>query len=87
MRGFGVNHFGGVFDARLVRIYQIIGSSPEILGSRGVGRAAVSVGLWSFDAEAQARLAPRSEISAAQSRRWFDVSFGPMEQFQCAING
>lgn len=87
MRGFGIDHFVGVFDARMVRIYRITGSSPDILGSRGVGRAAVSVGLWSFDAEAQARLAARSEISAAQSRRWFDAGFGPVEQFQCAING
>lgn len=34
MSGFGVAHFAGVFDARMVRIYRLIGSSPEILGPR-----------------------------------------------------
>ena len=35
MQGFGVEHFVGVFDARMVRIYRMIGSSPEVLGSFG----------------------------------------------------
>jgi N-acyl-L-homoserine lactone synthetase len=52
MQGFGVQHFVGVFDARMVRIYRMIGSSPEVLGSQGEGRDKVSVGLWGFSSAA-----------------------------------
>ena len=80
MRGFGVDHFVGVFDARMVRIYKRVGSSPEVLGTDGTGRGAVSVGLWSFNAVAQARVAARAGISPAQSRAWFERSFGSRPQ-------
>ena len=77
MKGFGVRHFVGVFDARMVRIYSRVGSSPEVLGSMGEGRERISVGLWEFDAEAQKRVATRAGILPARSRSWFDLSFGP----------
>lgn len=76
MNGFGVRHFVGVFDARMVRIYSRVGSSPEVLGSVGEGRERISVGLWAFEHEAQARVATRAGISPAQSRAWFERSFG-----------
>ena len=37
LRGFGIEHLVGVFDARMVRIYRMIGSSPEVIGTKGVG--------------------------------------------------
>ena len=76
MRGFGVQHFVGVFDARMVRIYRMIGSSPEVLGSTGEGRDRISVGLWEFTDEGQAKVAARAGISPEQSRFWFDQAFG-----------
>jgi acyl homoserine lactone synthase len=76
MKGFGVEHFVGVFDARMVRIYRMIGASPEVLGSMGKGRDQVSVGLWSFDPQAQNRVARKSGISPQMSRQWFEQSFG-----------
>lgn len=76
MQGFGIRHFVGVFDARMVRIYRMIGSSPEILGSAGEGRDRISVGLWGFCASVQARVARRAVISPEQSRFWFDQAFG-----------
>ena len=76
MRGFGISHFVGVFDERMVRIYRMIGSSPEVLGSEGVGRDRISVGLWDFSEDAQARVAARAGISPAQSRGWFEARFG-----------
>ncbi|MEM7520084.1 MAG: acyl-homoserine-lactone synthase [Pseudomonadota bacterium] len=76
MQGFGVKHFAGVFDARMVRIYRMIGSSPEILGSVGEGRDQISVGLWEFTEDAQAKIAARAGVTAAQSRFWFDQAFG-----------
>lgn len=84
MRGFGVQHFVGVFDARMVRIYRMIGSSPEVLGSQGEGKDRIAVGLWSFDEIAQARVAKRAGISPLQSRSWFEAAFGKMGQGEWA---
>lgn len=76
MQNFDIHHFAGVFDARMVRIYRMIGSSPDILGSTGEGRDKISVGLWHFAPDAQARVAARAGVSLALSRLWFDRSFG-----------
>lgn len=76
MLAFGVEHYVGVFDARMVRIYRRIGAEPEVLGAQGAGRARIAVGLWEFNAEAQARVARASGITLDMSRRWFERSFG-----------
>lgn len=76
MQGFGVKHFVGVFDARMVRIYRMIGSSPEVLGSQGKGREQISVGLWDFTDEAQALISARAGVTPEQSRFWFDQAVG-----------
>ncbi|QFT59001.1 Acyl-homoserine-lactone synthase [Sulfitobacter sp. THAF37] len=76
MHGFGIRHFVGVFDARMVRIYRMIGSSPDVLGAAGQGRDRISVGLWGFCGAAQERVARRAGISPEQSRFWFDQAFG-----------
>ena len=77
MQGFGIRHFVGVFDARMVRIYARLGAAPEILGSRGEGRDRISVGLWSFSAAIRDRLARRAGIAPALVRQWFETAFGP----------
>lgn len=77
MRGFGVEHFVAVFDARMVRIYRRLGASPEVLGQTGSGRAMVAVGLWEFTDAAQARVAARAGIAPDTSRSWFEAAFGP----------
>lgn len=76
MQGFDVKNYVGVFDARMVRIYRMIGSSPEILGSTGAGRDKISVGLWSFTAESRDSIAHKAGISPELSRLWFNRSFG-----------
>jgi acyl homoserine lactone synthase len=76
MENFEVDHFVGVFDARMVRIYRMIGSSPEVLGSQGQGRDQISVGLWQFDPTAKAAVAERAGVTPQLSRQWFDRSFG-----------
>lgn len=76
MSGFGIRHFVGVFDARMERIYRLIGSSPEILGSCGEGREKISVGLWKFSEEAKLQIARKVGISPEISRLWFNRSFG-----------
>jgi acyl homoserine lactone synthase len=86
MTGFGIRHFVGVFDARMVRIYRMIGSSPEVLGCDGEGRDKISVGLWEFTPEAKAQIARRSGISPELSRLWFDRAFGPSVGRQMALS-
>jgi acyl homoserine lactone synthase len=83
MNGFGVRHFVGVFDARMVRIYKRVGSSPDVLGSVGEGRDQISVGLWAFELDAQARVAERAGIPPSISRAWFNRAFGeaPITEF------
>lgn len=87
MQGFGVAHFVGVFDARMVRIYRMIGSSPQVLGAEGEGRDRISVGLWAFDKAAQTRVAERAGITAAQSRQWFEYAFGQTPEIPFAKTG
>jgi len=81
MQGFGIKHFVGVFDARMVRIYRMIGSSPQVLGSQGQGRDRISVGLWDFTPQAQAFVSARAGITPEQSRFWFDQAMGFSHQY------
>ena len=76
MRGFGLTHLLGVFDARMVRIYKMIGASPEILGSEGGGRHKISVGLWPYRAQDRLRVLRRAGVSSEISEAWFARSFG-----------
>lgn len=80
MEGFGLTHIAGVFDARMIRIYRLIGSSPEILGSEGAGRERISVGLWPFSQADCARVAERAGIPRELSRMWFNAAFGKAER-------
>ncbi|MBI6628694.1 acyl-homoserine-lactone synthase [Pontibaca salina] len=80
MANFGIRHFVGAFDARMVRIYRAIGSSPEILGAEGEGRERISVGLWKYTSEARARVATRAGLSPELSTLWFERAFGAMPQ-------
>ncbi len=86
MTNFGIRHFVGVFDVRMQRIYRLIGSTPEVLGSQGEGRARISVGLWEFTPEAQARVAEKAGISPEISRIWFNRSFGMPAQQRRALS-
>ena len=87
MQNFGVHHFVGVFDARMVRIYRMIGSSPEVLGTTGEGRDQISVGLWHFAPDAQARVAKRAGVSLTLSKLWFDRAFGARTRVPLACTG
>ncbi|QUJ76904.1 autoinducer synthase [Sulfitobacter albidus] len=86
MQGFGITHFVGVFDARMVRIYSRVGSSPEVLGSVGEGRERISVGLWSFAPEDQAKVAARAGITPARSAEWFARAFGRKTGGELAVS-
>ncbi|MCP5072050.1 MAG: autoinducer synthase [Rhodobacteraceae bacterium] len=76
---FGLRHAVGVFDPLMVRIYRALGWSPEILGSVGVGRQRISVGLWEFSESVRSRLAKGAGIPPELSTHWFNQAFGVME--------
>lgn len=86
MTGFGIRHFVGVFDARMQRIYRVIGSSPDLLGTEGTGRDRISVGLWEFTAEAKRKIGLRAGISPQLSRLWFDLAFGGAQVSEVAMS-
>jgi len=75
-RGFGVSQCVGVFDARMIRIYRMIGASPKVLGSTGEGRNKISVGLWTFDPVDRMKVLMRAGISSALSEHWYARAFG-----------
>lgn len=75
MQRFHLQHFVGVFDARMVRIYRWIGASPTVLGTEGTGKDAISVGLWEFTDEGLERLQKKSGVSSDLMRIWFDQAF------------
>ena len=85
MRAFSLTHLLGVFDARMIRIYKMIGASPVVLGSTGTGREQISVGLWAYSAEDRMKVLRRAGLSSAISEQWFNRSFGhPVAQRKAA---
>lgn len=75
-RGFGIIQCVGVFDARMVRIYRMIGATPDVLGSSGTGREKISVGLWTYDPLDRMQVLARAGISSALSEHWYARAFG-----------
>lgn len=53
-----IDHLAGVFDPKMVRIYKLLGATPEILGTADHFGETVHVGLWQFD-ETHARALER----------------------------
>lgn len=76
MEEFGIEHFVGVIFAHMGRVFRRIGSEPEILGTQGEGRDAISVALWETTAETQAAVAKSAGVTRDMSKRWFALSFG-----------
>ncbi len=66
----GLSHAIGVFDARMVRIYKRLGWPPAILGTQGIGRDAISAGLWSFEAALRPVLLARAGLSPDELAEW-----------------
>ena len=76
MRGFGLTHLLGVFDARMIRIYKAIGAEPEVLGGSGEGRDRIHVGLWPFRPLDRLGVLRRAGVSSDISELWFRRAFG-----------
>lgn len=74
--GVGLSHAVAVFDARMVRVYRALGWPPTVVGSEGVGDAAISVGLWEFSTAIRDRLERRAGLPAGRAAEWFEAAFG-----------
>lgn len=72
---FGLEQSIGVFDARMPRIYGRIGWMPDVIGTSGEGRDAISVGIWHITEEARAEISARCGIPLEVVAGWFDASF------------
>lgn len=77
--GLDLDFLIGVFDARMVRIYQRLGWSPSVLGTVGEGREAISSGLWHISEAVATKLAEKAGIPRAQSRLWFHMAMEARE--------
>ncbi len=76
MTQFHLAHFVGVFDARMERIYRLLGVNPDVIGVSGEGATRIGVGLWEMQASAWPGTLKKVGVSRETSRRWFDNSFG-----------
>jgi acyl homoserine lactone synthase len=83
--GQGLEHAVGVFDARMVRIYRGLGWEPEVLGTQGAGREAISVGLWEFLPRYRPALLARAGLTDEIVRHWYARAFGTPASLLAAV--
>ncbi|MBV7408031.1 acyl-homoserine-lactone synthase [Maritimibacter sp. DP1N21-5] len=74
MAAMKLQHFVGVFDARMERIYRLMGLEPDVLGRVGEGRDRIGVGLWSMEEAAFAPTLAKVGVDRATSRAWLRYS-------------
>ena len=67
----GIAHAVGVFDERMIRIYQRLGWSPTIVGSGGTGADRISVGLWDFAKLPYDTLCKNAGLERHAPKDWF----------------
>lgn len=82
---FGIEQALGVIYAKTVPIYRRIGIMPDIIGTDGNGRDAISVGLWPMTVEARAEISRRAGIPLHVMAEWFDASFPERAQARALL--
>lgn len=65
MRAFGITQLVAVFDEPMIKAYNRIGASPEILGEAERFGGKVFGGLWTYDHKIQAHLEKRAGLDPA----------------------
>lgn len=80
MDEFKLDHFVGVFDPRMERIYRLMGLSPDVIGRAGEGRDEIGVGLWQMHKDAFAPTLAKIGIDRATSKAWLRKAFAPIPQ-------
>lgn len=61
-----IDHFVGVFDEKMERIYRVLGSPPTVLGRHETQNGKIGVGLWEFDRQTYQRMLRNAGISESQ---------------------
>lgn len=61
-----IDHFVGVFDEKMERVYRAIGASPNVLGRKQTKSGHIGVGLWEFDLENYQRLLRKARLSECE---------------------
>ncbi len=83
--GLGLKQAIGVFDTRMTRIYRRLGWPPNVLGTEGAGRAAISAGIWNYDRMLRPGLLQRAGIPSELSSAWFERSYEGMSELAEAV--
>ena len=68
-----IDHFVGVFDERMERVYRTIGATPDLLGKHTTQYGTIGVGLWEFDQENFFALCRKARITPEQLDWYFDA--------------
>ena len=71
MLGSGVEQCLGVFDQRMIRIYRLLGSSPNLIAQTGQGKEFIGIGLWTLDAVQREQICQIAEVEPQESEQWF----------------
>jgi acyl homoserine lactone synthase len=80
---FGLSQAIGVIYARCVGLYRRFGHMPEVIGTGGEGREAISVCVWEISETARAEISRRCGIPESVFGYWFDKSFSATCAEEC----
>ena len=69
-----IDHFIGVFDGRMERIYGAIGAAPTVLGRQPTSNGTIGVGLWEFDCVRYQRLLTKANLSSLDLDWYYESS-------------
>ncbi|WP_306115998.1 MULTISPECIES: acyl-homoserine-lactone synthase [unclassified Roseovarius] len=58
-----IDHFVGVFDDKMERVYRALGSSPTVLGRRQTKNGKIGVGLWEFNEPEYQKMLQSAKVS------------------------
>jgi len=72
---FHLKHAVGVFDPRVSRLYRSLNCCPEVIGSSGLGRNKIQVGLWHLSEEMRVGLCDETGITPELSSLWLKQAF------------
>lgn len=84
---YSVGHCLGVFDARMISIYRMIGASPDIIGECGKGKDYIGIGLWRLCDSARQTVSKIARVCPTESQVWFEqnrASLNAPENFSIA---
>ncbi len=67
-----IDHFVGVFDDKMERVYRALGSSPTVLGRRQTKNGKIGVGLWEFNKNKYQKMLQNARVSEPELAISFD---------------